>query len=64
MEKTVEFISKAVCNLATKASKKVALKKDENIASNHDSAEDDEEDMHPLLMKLFEFLLSVSFPTI
>ncbi|XP_059149025.1 condensin complex subunit 3-like [Physella acuta] len=59
VEKTIEFISKAVCNLATKTSKPVASKKDENTATNNDSAEDDEEDMHPLLMKIFEFLLSV-----
>ncbi|BFZ07082.1 hypothetical protein BsWGS_10121 [Bradybaena similaris] len=56
VEKTIEFIAKAVTDLATEQSRKLkSSKKAKKIIDE----EDEDEDMHPLLLKLFEFLLEV-----
>ncbi|XP_005090481.1 condensin complex subunit 3 [Aplysia californica] len=64
VEKTIEFLSKAVTELAiahaNTTGQSAKKKKDDKEAQKEDDASDEEEgDMHPLLMNFFEFLLDV-----
>ncbi|CAG5128202.1 unnamed protein product [Candidula unifasciata] len=57
VEKTVEFIAKAVTDLTLVHSKQLKLSKQKKKDVIDEDEED--EDMHPLLMRLFSFLLDV-----
>lgn len=58
VEKTIEFIAKAVIDVISEQSGKLKSSKKAKKAIADEEDEDDD-DMHPLLSKLFEFLLDV-----